>query len=46
LENGPAYAHPRKVFFMEQIPLAGTNKIDRKKLLELAAQSARSDGTA
>jgi long-chain acyl-CoA synthetase len=46
LENGPAYAHPRKVFFMEQIPLAGTNKIDRKKLLELAAQSARSDGSA
>jgi len=46
LANAPAYAHPRRVFFMEQLPLAGTNKIDRKKLLELAAEAARADGTA
>jgi len=46
LANAPAYAHPRRVFFMEQLPLAGTNKIDRKKLLELAAAAARADGTA
>ena len=24
LENGPAYQHPRRVFFLEQLPLAGT----------------------
>jgi len=32
LENGPAYQHPRRVFFLEQLPLAGTNKIDRAQL--------------
>ena len=46
LDNAPAYAHPRRVFFMEQIPLAGTNKIDRKKLYELAKDAAITDGTA
>ncbi len=46
LANAPAYAHPRRVFFMEALPLAGTNKIDRKRLMELAADAARADGTA
>lgn len=46
LANAPAYAHPRRVFFMDQLPLAGTNKIDRKKLVEMAAEAARADGTA
>jgi long-chain acyl-CoA synthetase len=32
LANGPAYQHPRRVFFLDQLPLAGTNKIDRDKL--------------
>jgi len=32
LANGPAYQHPRRVFFLDQLPLAGTNKIDRQKL--------------
>jgi acyl-CoA synthetase (AMP-forming)/AMP-acid ligase II len=32
LANGPAYQHPRRVFFLDQLPLAGTNKIDRAKL--------------
>ena len=40
LANGPAYQHPRRVFFLEQLPLAGTNKIDQKRLREWAA-----DGT-
>ena len=32
LANGPAYQHPRRVFFLQQLPLAGTNKIDRDRL--------------
>lgn len=32
LANGPAYQHPRRVFFLDQLPLAGTNKIDRERL--------------
>jgi acyl-coenzyme A synthetase/AMP-(fatty) acid ligase len=41
LENGPAYQHPRRVFFLEQLPLAGTNKIDPEKLRALAAQQSQ-----
>jgi len=37
LANGPAYAHPRAVWFVAELPLAGTNKIDRKTLVERAA---------
>jgi long-chain acyl-CoA synthetase len=37
LDNGPAYAHPRAVWFVDELPLAGTNKIDRKVLVERAA---------
>ena len=37
LDNGPAYAHPRAVWFVTELPLAGTNKIDRKALVERAA---------
>ena len=29
LENGPAYQHPRWVVFLDALPLASTNKIDR-----------------
>lgn len=32
LERGPAYAHPRNVFFIDEMPLSGTGKIDRKQL--------------
>jgi acyl-CoA synthetase (AMP-forming)/AMP-acid ligase II len=38
LDNGPAYAHPRAVWFVKELPLAGTNKIDRKTLVERAQQ--------
>jgi acyl-CoA synthetase (AMP-forming)/AMP-acid ligase II len=31
------HLHPRRVWFIEQMPLAGTNKIDRKALAERAA---------
>jgi acyl-CoA synthetase (AMP-forming)/AMP-acid ligase II len=40
LAHGPAYQHPRRVFFLEQFPLAGTNKVDREKLREWVADGA------
>jgi len=36
LANAPAYQHPRRVWFLDELPLAGTNKIDRKALVSLA----------
>ena len=44
LASGPAYMHPRRVYFLEEMPLAGTNKIDRKLLAALAAERAAPDG--
>jgi acyl-CoA synthetase (AMP-forming)/AMP-acid ligase II len=38
IANGPAYQHPRRVFFLKQLPLAGTNKIDRERLREWVGQ--------
>ena len=32
LENGPAYAHPRRVFFVAALPLNGAAKTDRKQV--------------
>lgn len=40
LAHGPAYAHPRRVFFVARIPLSGTNKIDRAALRALAAHDS------
>ena len=34
LANAPAYQHPRRVFFVEEMPLAGTNKIDKRVLAQ------------
>ena len=34
--NGPAYQFPRRVIFMAEMPLAGTNKIDKASLSERA----------
>ena len=36
LQHGPAYQHPRHVEFVHELPLAGTNKVDRKPLIERA----------
>jgi acyl-CoA synthetase (AMP-forming)/AMP-acid ligase II len=36
LANAPAYQHPRRVWFVDKLPLASTNKIDRDALLRLA----------
>jgi acyl-coenzyme A synthetase/AMP-(fatty) acid ligase len=38
LANGPAYQYPRRIFFLEQLPLAGTNKIDRERLRQWAEE--------
>ena len=40
LAHAPAYQHPRRVWFLPELPLAGTNKVDRKRLVELAGQAA------
>ena len=36
LAQAPAYQHPRHVEFMDALPLAGTNKVDRRALAERA----------
>jgi acyl-coenzyme A synthetase/AMP-(fatty) acid ligase len=38
LENAPAYQHPRFIWFVDSLPLASTNKVDRNVLRELAAK--------
>ena len=34
LANAPAYQHPRRVIFVDEMPLAGTNKIDKRVLAQ------------
>ena len=38
LRNGPAYQHPRRIWFLQAFPLSGTNKVDKSALLRLAAK--------
>ncbi len=38
LENATPQEHPRRVFFLDELPLAGTNKIDRNALEARAAR--------
>jgi long-chain acyl-CoA synthetase len=38
IANGPAYAHPRRVFFLDTLPVSGTNKLDRNALQERTKQ--------
>jgi acyl-CoA synthetase (AMP-forming)/AMP-acid ligase II len=38
LANAPAYQHPRSVWFVDALPLASTNKIDRAALKRMAAE--------
>jgi acyl-coenzyme A synthetase/AMP-(fatty) acid ligase len=38
LENGPAYQHPRSVWFIDDLPLASTNKVDRAALKRMAEE--------
>ena len=37
LANAPAYQHPRSVWFVDELPLASTNKVDRTALRRFAA---------
>ncbi len=45
LANGPPHQHPRNVEFVAKLPLAGTNKIDRRTLVERAAAYAEGEGS-
>ena len=38
LANAPAYQHPRSIWFVDRLPLASTNKLDRKTLRDMAAE--------
>ncbi len=38
LANAPAYQHPRRVWFVDELPLASTNKVDRGALKKMAAE--------
>jgi long-chain acyl-CoA synthetase len=38
LANAPAYQHPRFVWFLDRLPLAATNKIDRAALHRMAEE--------
>jgi len=44
LREGPAFAHPRFVEFMAQLPVSGTHKIDRSWLTAEAARIVRAAG--
>jgi long-chain acyl-CoA synthetase len=38
LAHAPAYAHPRFVWFIDELPLASTNKVDRAALHRMAEE--------
>jgi long-chain acyl-CoA synthetase len=38
LANAPAYQHPRHVWFVDDLPLASTNKVDRVALKRMARE--------
>ena len=38
LAHAPAYQHPRQVIFVDEMPLAGTNKIDKRVLAQNLAR--------
>jgi long-chain acyl-CoA synthetase len=47
LANAPAYQHPRFVWFVDELPLASTNKLDRAALHRMAEERLieTADGT-
>jgi acyl-CoA synthetase (AMP-forming)/AMP-acid ligase II len=44
LAHAPAYAHPRRVWFVREMPLSGTNKIERKTTLQMALDRLAVEG--
>jgi long-chain acyl-CoA synthetase len=38
LKHGAPYSYPRRIYFLDSMPLAGTGKIDRAGLLKLALE--------
>jgi long-chain acyl-CoA synthetase len=44
LANGPAYQHPRRIEFVNELPWAGTNKIDRQSLIDRARKLEAAQG--
>jgi acyl-coenzyme A synthetase/AMP-(fatty) acid ligase len=44
LANAPAYQHPRSVWFVDELPLASTNKVDRNLLKREAGERAHAAG--
>jgi acyl-CoA synthetase (AMP-forming)/AMP-acid ligase II len=46
LAHGPAYQHPRRVWFIDALPLASTNKIDRAVLKQTAHADLSASGAA
>ena len=45
LADAPAYQHPREVWFVDEIPLASTNKIDRRAFKPVAVKRTGSDAS-
>ena len=45
LERGAPYAHPRRVTFLERLPLGGTGKLDRSALKRMAAEAGPIEST-
>lgn len=43
IEQAPAYLYPRRVAIVDELPLAGTNKIDKRRLHEIAERLETSD---
>lgn len=39
IENGPIHQHPRKIWFLKEFPLTGSNKINKKELIKLAIEN-------
>jgi len=46
LENGPAYAHPRHVFFVDSLPASSIGKLDRNAVREEGLARLARDGAA
>jgi len=44
LAHAPAYQHPRSVWFVDELPLASTNKVDRGALRRTAAERVAAGG--